>query len=161
MFVFFFKQNTAYEMRISDWSSDVCSSDLLATEEGKTATTHLYVHLPVPDLPRATITTDSQAVHVDQAGAIAGPEGNAWSEFLLAVHYRLNIPGLIGLILVGILGVMIVALSLSGVIAHPRIFRDAFRLRARDKEGVGLADWHNRLSVWSLTFALAIALTEI
>src|SRR3546814_16338566 len=33
MFVvfFFFKQKTAYEMRISDWSSDVCSSDLLWT----------------------------------------------------------------------------------------------------------------------------------
>src|SRR3546814_3837758 len=27
-FLFFFKQKTAYEMRISDWSSDVCSSDL-------------------------------------------------------------------------------------------------------------------------------------
>src|SRR3546814_2564903 len=27
--VFFFKQKTAYEMRISDWSSDVCSSDLV------------------------------------------------------------------------------------------------------------------------------------
>src|SRR3546814_14894400 len=35
---FFFKQKTAYEMRISDWSSDVCSSDLAAfkgLEEGK------------------------------------------------------------------------------------------------------------------------------
>src|SRR3546814_8210472 len=30
--VFFFKQKTAYEMRISDWSSDVCSSDLEAAE---------------------------------------------------------------------------------------------------------------------------------
>src|SRR3546814_8737501 len=29
-FFFFFKQKTAYEMRISDWSSDVCSSDLSA-----------------------------------------------------------------------------------------------------------------------------------
>src|SRR3546814_7545798 len=29
-FIFFFKQKTAYEMRISDWSSDVCSSDLAA-----------------------------------------------------------------------------------------------------------------------------------
>src|SRR3546814_4475187 len=28
LFVFFYKQKTAYEMRISDWSSDVCSSDL-------------------------------------------------------------------------------------------------------------------------------------
>src|SRR3546814_15338614 len=31
---FFFKQKTAYEMRISDWSSDVCSSDLLVVVEG-------------------------------------------------------------------------------------------------------------------------------
>src|SRR3546814_6858200 len=30
-YVFFFKQKTAYEMRISDWSSDVCSSDLMAS----------------------------------------------------------------------------------------------------------------------------------
>src|SRR3546814_3109151 len=31
-FFFFFKQKTAYEMRISDWSSDVCSSDLVIEE---------------------------------------------------------------------------------------------------------------------------------
>src|SRR3546814_4190886 len=31
---FFFKQKTAYEMRISDWSSDVCSSDLLGRSLG-------------------------------------------------------------------------------------------------------------------------------
>src|SRR3546814_8354315 len=30
LFFFFFKQKTAYEMRISDWSSDVCSSDLIS-----------------------------------------------------------------------------------------------------------------------------------
>src|SRR3546814_7946424 len=30
VFVFFLKQKTAYELRISDWSSDVCSSDLIA-----------------------------------------------------------------------------------------------------------------------------------
>src|SRR3546814_6974349 len=34
LFFFFFKQKTAYEMRISDWSSDVCSSDL---SSGKTS----------------------------------------------------------------------------------------------------------------------------
>src|SRR3546814_5531346 len=32
LFFFFFKQKTAYEMRISDWSSDVCSSDLRAPD---------------------------------------------------------------------------------------------------------------------------------
>src|SRR3546814_1252768 len=34
---FFFKQKTAYEMRISDWSSDVCSSDLNRPAECRTA----------------------------------------------------------------------------------------------------------------------------
>src|SRR3546814_2796305 len=35
--VFFFKQKTAYEMRISDWSSDVCSSDLGAEDRTRDA----------------------------------------------------------------------------------------------------------------------------
>lgn len=132
---------------------------VLASEAGKPATTHLYVHLPVEHLPRATITTDTQAVHLDRSGAIAGPEEIAWSDFLVQLHYTLNLPALVGITIVGALGVMMLALSLSGVIAHPRIFRDAFRLRARSGGGVGLADWHNRLSVWTLPFSVAIALT--
>src|SRR3546814_6164512 len=43
--IFFFKQKTAYEMRISDWSSDVCSSDL---EVGK------LVHILAPSSPLAS-----------------------------------------------------------------------------------------------------------
>src|SRR3546814_8153508 len=34
LFVFFYKQKTAYEVRISDWSSDVCSSDLDSERAG-------------------------------------------------------------------------------------------------------------------------------
>src|SRR3546814_7777499 len=40
---FFFKQTTAYEMRISDWSSDVCSSDLVS------------LHIPLTDETRGAI----------------------------------------------------------------------------------------------------------
>src|SRR3546814_6360669 len=42
---FFFKQKTAYEMRISDWSSDVCSSDLTPAcdRAGRDMTNHLYL----------------------------------------------------------------------------------------------------------------------
>src|SRR3546814_3442957 len=40
-FFFVCKQKTAYEMRISDWSSDVCSSDLKARAEGL-AITHIF-----------------------------------------------------------------------------------------------------------------------
>lgn len=132
---------------------------VLASEATKSPTTHLYVHLPVAELPRATITTDHQAVHIDPRGAIAGKEEIAWSDFLVQLHYLLNIPGVIGITIVGALGAMMLILSVSGVVAHPRIFRDAFRLRARDKSGLALADWHNRLSVWTLPFIVAIALT--
>lgn len=130
---------------------------VLAREEKPT--THLYVHMPADALPRATVTTDHGAMHVDATGAIAASEEIAWSDFLVDLHYTLNLPSLIGITIVGVLGVMMLALALSGVIAHPRIFRDAFRLRARTAGGVGLADWHNRLSVWTLPFTIAIALT--
>ncbi|MCB2060170.1 MAG: PepSY-associated TM helix domain-containing protein [Novosphingobium sp.] len=132
---------------------------VLASEKGKPATRHLYVHLPTEALPRATITTDHQAVHLDADGAVIMPEEIAWSDFLLALHYRLNMPAIVGMTIVGALGAMIVALAISGVIAHPRIFRDAFRLRARDRGGIALSDWHNRLSVWTLPFSVAVALT--
>jgi len=134
-------------------------AEVLASETGKTPTTHLYVRLPTDAVPRATITTDTQAFHLDREGRIAKPEEIAFTDFLIALHYSLNLPSLIGMSIVGILGVMMMALSLTGVIAHPRIFRDAFRLRARDGGGVGLADWHNRIGVWTLPFSIAIALT--
>src|SRR3546814_13456547 len=44
---FFFKQKTAYDMRISDWSSDVCSSDLLQAQHlGKTGVMFDAMHDP-------------------------------------------------------------------------------------------------------------------
>src|SRR3546814_19596147 len=48
VFVFFFKQKTAYEMRISDWSSDVCASDLIFTSVWKNHidTTFEYAFFP-------------------------------------------------------------------------------------------------------------------
>src|SRR3546814_17882965 len=42
--VFFFKQKTAYEMRISDWSSDVCSSDLVLVRVEKRRDDVLYIN---------------------------------------------------------------------------------------------------------------------
>src|SRR3546814_9725259 len=40
-YFFFFKQKTAYEMRISDWSSDVCSSDLVPGVDAGRVDRHL------------------------------------------------------------------------------------------------------------------------
>src|SRR3546814_13523254 len=44
--MFFFKQKTAYEMRISDWSSDVCSSDLTEDDETHIDRTDLGLSAP-------------------------------------------------------------------------------------------------------------------
>lgn len=153
-----FEQPDAPEMsEISPAAVQRAVEAVIAREDEPT--THLYVHMPVDGLPRTTITTDTQALHVDAEGSIVLPEENAWSEFLYGLHYTLNLPTLVGISIVGLLGAMMIALAVTGVIAHPKIFRDAFRLRSRNKGGVALADWHNRLSVWTLPFTLAIALT--
>src|SRR3546814_4878045 len=56
--IFFFKQKTAYEMRISDWSSDVCSSDLQTKlgEIPETLKRSMYF------LPRRTVDDDLKGV---------------------------------------------------------------------------------------------------
>src|SRR3546814_7386260 len=74
---FFFKQKTAYEMRISDWSSDVCSSDLLVgkapmrsrrrQQPGDRVAVHrlvLGVVPPIPDPLRLVRRADSSATPV-------------------------------------------------------------------------------------------------
>src|SRR3546814_8980793 len=70
---FFFKQKTAYEMRISDWSSDVCSSDLDTTEDAKARRlqNHLFLDLPGVaadhDLRR---TTAAERIRADLADLV-------------------------------------------------------------------------------------------
>src|SRR3546814_7036926 len=70
---FFFKQKTAYEMRISDWSSDVCSSDLLQTLPVFVAS--LHQRLDVLRETRAAIaTTRVEKLEADaRIGADAAP----------------------------------------------------------------------------------------
>src|SRR3546814_10571825 len=80
-FFFFFKQKTAYEMRISDWSSDVCSSDLLRTRTTSQAT--LQASSPPPWnclrqlLPTSFPDQDLQARRQDRRC----PTRRCWSGF--------------------------------------------------------------------------------
>src|SRR3546814_10278843 len=78
-FLFFFKQKTAYELRISDWSSDVCSSDLVAsysTPSGlgfglrsnpglSPGAIHVEPHSGLVSWLRRRIGLSSEVIHVD------------------------------------------------------------------------------------------------
>lgn len=123
-----------------------------------TPTTHLYINFPQSDLPRTVITTDTQAFFANADGTVAEPEHFPWTQFLLDLHYYLHLPQILGLTVVGVLGAFLIAMSLSGFIAHPRIFRDAFAFR-RGAGLLPLADLHNRLSVWTAPFHISNALT--
>src|SRR3546814_1642827 len=67
---FFFKQKTAYEMRISDWSSDVCSSDLTGSVDidGSRVTVTATLRRPLRILPGA----DRDVAATDSADAVPG-----------------------------------------------------------------------------------------
>src|SRR3546814_10720418 len=64
--VFFFKQKTAYEMRISDWSSDVCSSDL--RPPGADLSTAVRREYPAPEQGRQIGHGKAQTAGVESGG---------------------------------------------------------------------------------------------
>src|SRR3546814_4402804 len=72
---FFFKQKTAYEMRISDWSSDVCSSDLLrrlvvdGAEGLRPAGFRGLRHADLALRRARAVVLDGAEVHVDERNA--------------------------------------------------------------------------------------------
>src|SRR3546814_10865205 len=68
--VFFFKQKTAYELRISDWSSDVCSSDLELATLGQTSLLFSFftiATLKVLAASTLTFTHDKENAHGNEA----------------------------------------------------------------------------------------------
>src|SRR3546814_6862295 len=87
-FFFFFKQKTAYEMRISDWSSDVCSSDLkmmqnMMTKDGKyapsfaaalTAATAVIGPIIPPSIPMVlfALVSDASIGYLFLGGVVPG-----------------------------------------------------------------------------------------
>jgi uncharacterized iron-regulated membrane protein len=117
------------------------------------------VHLPSASSPRATLLDSGGLQYLDSSGQPDGQVHTPWSDFLMGLHFYLNLPEVWGLALVGALGVMLMALTVTGVLALPRIFRDAFRFNPRASRQLALVDWHNRLSVWTLPFGIAVAFT--
>src|SRR3546814_4159636 len=110
MCVVFFKQKTAYEMRISDWSSDVCSSDLIAPSRAQPtgnrpddmihdvpSTHRTAAEGPVPTGSaqnrlagkRALITGAGQGIGRETAALFAAHGATVWAR-------DLNVPAQIG-----------------------------------------------------------------
>ena len=148
--------NVAEMTSISPKAAAAAARTVFESEE--VPTTHLYINFPQPDLPRTVITTDTQAFFAEPDGTIGPRESFPWTEFLLDLHYYLHLPQILGLTVVGALGAFLIAMSISGFMAHPRIFRDAFTFR-RGSGRVPMTDLHNRLSVWTAPFHISNALT--
>src|SRR3546814_11154737 len=79
--IFFFKQKTAYEMRISDWSSDVCSSDLPSPEsllklpypEVTLGAGKVYLAAPFFDLAQRWLVEEARSNLLDMGAQVFSP----------------------------------------------------------------------------------------
>jgi uncharacterized iron-regulated membrane protein len=119
----------------------------------------VYMGLPTPDLPRLYAYVGEQVFVADAQGKLVGEASAPWVEFLEHLHIYLHLPETIGLIVVGLVGAALTGLIVSGFLAHPKIFRDAFAFRWAGAKRLSQADLHNRLSVWGAPFHLVVAWT--
>lgn len=120
---------------------------------------HFFIAMPVENMPRMTVTADETSWYANANGELVETVSHPWAHFLEKLHYYLTLPGVLGLTLVGILGVLMTTLVISGVLAHPKLFRDAFKLRTTSSDRLRETDTHNRLGAWAAPFHIVIAFT--
>src|SRR3546814_10538550 len=94
--IFFFKQKTAYEMRISDWSSDVCSSDLDVPDEvaaaykGERPKYGPGYIIPSPFDPRLIVEIPLAVAKAAVASGVARKPITDWNAYAHELRARLN-----------------------------------------------------------------------
>lgn len=133
-----------------------------AIAAGGSGVEHVYLTLPSPDLPRFLLHVDAEEDReflADADGKLVPGIEFAWTEFITRLHINLHLPVTWGIFIVGLVGVALLSSLISGILAHPRIFRDAFHLRIGGSKRLQEADLHNRLGVWALPFHVIISLT--
>jgi len=122
----------------------------------------LYVSLPSREEAEAGIIAYTPALHREWAADRNGTlteRRTPIADFLVDLHVALHLPRAWGGFIVGLTGVALLSSLISGILAHPRIFKDAFHLRRGGARRLQEADMHNRLGIWALPFHVAIALT--
>jgi uncharacterized iron-regulated membrane protein len=124
---------------------------------------HVFIYPAARDLPWLRITTDVEQKYrnfvADEQGRIVAEAASPWTEFLLALHINLHLPRTWGMFLVGLTGVALLSSLVSGLLAHPRIFRDAFHVRLGGSRRLQEADLHNRIGIWALPFHVVVSTT--
>lgn len=119
----------------------------------------LYFAPPSDVIPRAHVSNRSGGYYLNKDGSRGPDMHTPWTAMLSDLHIYLHLPNTIGIILVGLLGAMMLGLMISGILAHPSLFKDAFKLRWGGSRQLEQTDIHNRLSVWSLPFFFIVCLT--
>lgn len=125
------------------------------------------IELPTAALPRLTLSAGGhegvggEKWLADAAGRPIAKVRRPATDFIVGLHTGLNLPEESGRMLVGLVGVALLALLLSGVFAHPRMFKDAFTLRRGGSRRLQQADLHNRLGTWGLPFYVTVTLTGV
>lgn len=135
-------------------------SEAVRSTEGKSE--HVYLMPPAPDAPWLQVISDVEGdyrYHAADAQGELTATPSPWTTFVTELHIRLHLPNTIGLFIVGLSGVALLSSLISGLLAHPRIFRDAFHLRLGGNVRLQEADLHNRLGVWGLPFHIVVSLT--
>jgi uncharacterized iron-regulated membrane protein len=95
----------------------------------------------------------------DEQGRLVMRMSAPWSQFIAKLHMQLHLPRTWGLYLVGLTGVALFSSLVSGLLSHPRIFKDAFALRWGGSRRLQEADLHNRLGVWGLPFHVVVSVS--
>lgn len=99
---------------------------------------------------------------VGQSGDMLGePQSHAGSGFIFPFHFKLHIPGDFGYYLIGAVALAMLVLSITGVIAHRKIFADFFTFRPARKLRRSTLDLHNLTGVIGLPFYFLFALSGL
>lgn len=83
------------------------------------------------------------------------------AEFLFELHADLHLPWKLGHYLLGLLGMLMIVLIVSGVLIHKRVLKSLFNFRFTRSSRLKWTDVHNRLGIWGLPFHLIIAVTAV
>jgi len=126
----------------------------------------LHIHLRFPREAYPRLTVEVEGGNGERRFWVARPEGGLvpsveapFTDFMSGLHVYLHQPGIAGSSIIGLSGILTIAALISGVLSHPRMFKDAFKLRWGGARRVQEADLHLRLGVWALPFHFIVSLT--